>query len=154
MSQFASSTHPQSGMVKSNDHHATLAIHDWVAAFGRVALAALFLWSGYGKLVHLDGNVGYMKAAGVPMAEVLIWPALLVELIGGALLILGWKARWAALALALFTIPATFLFHAFWNVPADQALNAQIHFMKNLAIVGGLLSVVAHGAGRLALERE
>ena len=102
----------------------------------------------------MDGNVGYMKAYGMPAAELLIWPALLVELIGGAMLLAGWKARWAALVLALFTVPATFVFHAYWGVPADQALNQQIHFMKNLAIIGGLLSVFAHGSGPYALDRR
>lgn len=120
----------------------------------RIGLAALFLWSGYSKLIYMDGNVGYMKAYGMPAAELLIWPALLVELIGGAMLLAGWKARWAALVLALFTVPATFVFHAYWGVPADQALNQQIHFMKNLAIIGGLLSVFAHGSGPYALDRR
>ena len=129
------------------------AVTDWAALTGRVALAVLFLWSGYAKLVYMDGNVGYMKAYGMPAAELLIWPALIVELAAGAMLLLGWKARWAAVALALFTIPATFIFHAYWGVPADQVLNQQIHFVKNLAILGGLLSVFAHGSGRFGLDR-
>jgi putative oxidoreductase len=130
------------------------ALYDWAALIGRLGLAALFLWSGYGKLVHMDGNVGYMKAFGLPAADLLIWPVLLVELAAGAMLLVGWKARWAAIALVLFTLPATFIFHAYWSVPADQALNAQIHFMKNLAIVGGLLGIFAHGSGPLALDRR
>lgn len=129
------------------------AVTDWAALVGRVALAVLFLWSGYTKLVYMDGNVGYMKAYGMPAAELLIWPALMVELAAGAMLLLGWKVRWAAVALALFTIPATFIFHAYWGVPADQVLNQQIHFVKNLAILGGLLSVIAHGSGRFGLDR-
>jgi putative oxidoreductase len=126
---------------------------DWISLAGRVALAVLFLWSGYGKLVHIDGNVAYMNAFGLPAAALLIWPVLLVELIGGAMLLAGWKAREAALVLAVFTVVATFLFHAYWNAPADQVLNQQIHFMKNIAIIGGLLGVLAHGSGRLALGR-
>jgi len=129
-------------------------VSDWASLIGRIGLAALFLWSGYAKLAYMDGNVGYMKAYGIPAAELLIWPALLVELVGGAMLLAGWKARWAALALALFTLPATLVFHAYWGVPADQVLNQQIHFMKNLAIVGGLLSVFAHGSGLYALDRR
>jgi len=128
-------------------------LSDWASLAGRIALAALFLWSGYSKLAYMDGNIGYMKAYGMPAADLLIWPALLVELAGGVLLLVGWKARWAALALVVFTIPATFVFHAYWGVPADQVLNQQIHFMKNLAILGGLLGVIAHGSGRLGLER-
>lgn len=130
------------------------ALADWASALGRTGLAAIFLWAGYGKLVHLDGNIGYMKAFGVPAPELLIWPALLAELIGGAMLLIGLKARLAALALIAFTLPASFIFHAWWGAPADQVMNAQIHFMKNLAILGGLLTVVAHGAGRIALDRR
>ncbi|MBI4292228.1 MAG: DoxX family protein [Betaproteobacteria bacterium] len=126
---------------------------DWASLIGRLGLAAVFLWSGYGKLAHMDGNVGYMNAYGMPAADLLIWPALLVELVAGTMLLIGWKARWATLALIVFTIPATFIFHAYWSVPADQVLNQQIHFMKNLAVLGGLLSVLAHGAGRYALVR-
>jgi putative oxidoreductase len=140
-------------MQSNTQVSATSAVTDWAALAGRVLLAGLFLWSAYAKLVYMDGNVGYMKAYGMPAAELLIWPALLLELAGGAMLLLGWKARWAALALVLFTIPATFIFHAYWGVPADQVLNQQIHFMKNLAILGGLFSVIAHGAGRIALDR-
>jgi putative oxidoreductase len=94
-----------------------------------------------------------MKAYGMPAAEVLIWPAALFELVAGAMLILGWKARWAALALAAYTVIATLIFHAYWNVPADQVLDTQTHFMKNVAIVGGLLFVFAHGPARFAIER-
>jgi putative oxidoreductase len=140
-------------MQSNTQGSAAAAITDWAALAGRVVLAALFLWSGYAKLAYMDGNVGYMKAYGMPAAELLIWPALLVELVAGAMLLVGWKARWAALALALFTLTATFIFHAYWGVPADQALNQQIHFMKNLAVFGGLLGVLAHGSGRLGLER-
>ena len=118
-------------------------LSDWASLLGRVGLATVFLWSGYTKLAYMDANVGYMKAYGMPAPELLIWPALLIEIIGGALILVGWKAKWAALAVGLFTIPATFIFHAFWGVPADQVLNQQIHFMKNLAILGGLLFVFA-----------
>ena len=84
----------------------------------------------------------------------MIWPTALVEVVGGAMLVLGWKARWAALALAVFTVAATLVFHAYWSVPADQVMNQQIHFMKNLAIVGGLLLVFAHSSGRYALDNS
>ena len=87
------------------------------------------------------------------MAGLLIWPAALLELIAGAMLAFGWKARWAAIALALFTLVSMFIFHAYWSVPADQVQNQQIHFMKNLAIIGGLLVVFARGSGRYGLER-
>ena len=142
-------------LMQTNTQNVTAsALSDWTSLIGRLGLAALFLWSGYGKLAYMDGNVGYMKAYGMPAAELLIWPVLLVELAAGAMLLVGWKARWAAVALALFTVPATFIFHAYWGVPADQVLNQQIHFMKNLAILGGLLTVFANGSGRYALDQQ
>lgn len=131
----------------------TATLTDWASLLGRVALASLSLWSGYTKIAYTAANVGYMQAYGMPAADILIWPAALLEVIAGVLLVVGWKTRWAALVLIVFTVPATFIFHAYWGVPADQVLNQQIHFMKNLAIVGGLLSVFAHGPGRLALDR-
>ena len=70
------------------------------------------------------------------------------------MLVLGWRARWAALALIVFTVAATLIFHAYWSVPADQVTNQQNEFAKNLAIVGGLLLVLAHGSGRYTLDRS
>lgn len=127
---------------------------DLAALAGRIGLALLFLWSGYGKFAHSAGTIGYMTAYGMPAADILVWPVALVEVLAGAMLLLGWKTRWAALALIVFTLPATFIFHAYWGVPADQVMNQQIHFMKNLAVLGGLLSVFAHGSGGYALDRR
>jgi len=127
---------------------------DVASLIGRIALGALFIWSGYGKLAHMAPNVEYMKAYGMPAPELLIWPAALLELIGGLILVLGWKTRWAALGLAAYTIVAALIFHNFWAVPADQVLNQTIHFMKNIAMVGGLLFVFAHGPGQYAIERS
>ena len=121
---------------------------DWADVLGRIGLALLFLWSGYSKFAYMAANVAYMKAYGMPAAELLIWPAALFELTAGAMLALGWKARWAALALAVYTAIAALIFHRYWSVPADQVLDQQIHFMKNVAIVGGLLFVFARGPAR------
>lgn len=132
----------------------TTQVADWAALLGRIALALIFLWSGYGKLADITGTVGYMNAYHLPMANVLIWPAALLELIGGVMLLAGWKVRWAALALAAFSIVSALIFHNFWAVPPEQALNQTIHFMKNVAIMGGFLQVFAFGAGRYAIERR
>ena len=126
---------------------------DWADVLGRIGLALLFLWSGYTKFAYMAANVAYMKAYGMPAAELLIWAAGVFELIAGAMLVLGWKARWAALALAVYSAVAALIFHRYWSVPADQVLDQQTHFMKNVAIIGGLLFVFAHGSGRLSVER-
>ncbi len=119
-----------------------------VAAIGRLGLAAIFLWSGFGKLMGHDGTVGYIASAGLPFPEIGYWLAVIVEIVGGIALVVGYQTRTAAAALAMFTLVAGFAFH---NLFGD--LNQTIHFMKNAAIVGGLLQVVALGAGTLSLDR-
>lgn len=130
------------------------ATQDWAALAGRLLLAAIFIWAGLGKFMNPAGTVGYMQAYGVPAAGLLVFVAAAVELGGGLLLAVGYQARWAALALIAFTLPASFIFHAYWSVPAEQVMNQQIHFFKNLSIIGGLLTVLAHGAGCLAIGRR
>lgn len=120
---------------------------------GRVLLGLIFVIAGFGKLSDPASTVGYMTAYGMPYAVILVWPAGLLELGGGMLLMVGWCARWAATALVLFTLAVTFIFHASWNVDAAQMQMQQIHFLKNLAIIGGLLYVVAYGGGAYSLSK-
>ncbi len=124
------------------------------SALGRIGVGLLFLWSGFGKFANMAPNIAYMKAYGMPMPDVLIWPSALVEFACGAMIILGWKSRWAAAVLFVFTLIATFIFHAYWSVSAEQVLETQINFMKNIAAMGGLLLVFSYGSGRYALERS
>ena len=127
---------------------------DTTELIARMTLALIFIMSGADKLLlHTASNVQYMQAVGLPLAGFLVYPTGLIELGGGILLAVGYQARLAAAALALFTVAATLLFHNFWAAPADQATLQMIMFMKNLAMVGGLLLVIVHGAGRLALKR-
>ena len=70
------------------------------------------------------------------------------------MLLVGWKARWAALALIVFMIPATLYFHAFWSYPEAQFVNQFHHFFKNLAIIGALFMVMGMGSGALSLDRN
>jgi putative oxidoreductase len=114
---------------------------------GRALLAAIFLISGVGKLFNPAGTIGYISAVGLPLPEVGYALAVVVEIGGGLLLIAGYRTRVAALALAALTLTAAIFFH---NQFADQ--NQFIHFMKNLAIVGGLLQVAIFGAGRLSVD--
>jgi putative oxidoreductase len=119
----------------------------------RILLAAIFILSGYRKIGGFDGTAAYMAAAGLPFARMLLVPTIAIELGGGLLLAFGWKARWAALALFLFLIPATLIFHAFWGPPPERAMMQAAHFQKNLAILGGMLYVVFCGPGRLSIDR-
>ncbi len=122
---------------------------------GRIALAAMFIMSRADKLfAHTAETVQAMEAYHVPLAGLLIYPVGIVELAGGLALAAGYRTRLAALLLALFTAAVSPIFHAFWAVPADQAVVQMLFFTKNLAVFGGLLHVAAHGAGRFALQRE
>jgi putative oxidoreductase len=118
----------------------------------RFLLALMFVGAGISKLTGLAGTAGYIASVGLPMPQVLAVGAGLLELVAGVLLIVGWQARWAALALAAFTLIATFIFHRYWSMPAEQQMMQQLMFMKNLAITGGLFFVFAFGAGTLALD--
>lgn len=128
------------------------AINQYGPLLARILLAAIFVLSGVGKISGFDGTVGYIQSVGLPAASLLAMLTILVEVGGGIMLVIGWKARWAAAALFGFTLLAALLFHAFWASPADQAMMQQTHFMKNLAIAGGMLMFVVHGAGPLAMD--
>lgn len=119
----------------------------YAPVLGRVLLAAIFLISGIGKLFDPAGTIGYIGAVGLPLPEIGYALAVIVEIGGGLLLIAGYRTRMAALSLAALTLGAAIFFH---NQFADQ--NQFIHFMKNLAIVGGLLHVAAFGAGRASVD--
>lgn len=123
-----------------------------LALLGRILLALLFIPAGVGKLTGFAGTVAYTASAGVPLPQVAVALALVVEIVGGLALLLGWQTRWAALALALFTLLASFFFHKFWSLPAEQAGMQQLLFYKNIAVVGGLFAFAAFGAGALSVD--
>jgi putative oxidoreductase len=118
----------------------------------RLLLALLFLPAGIGKLTGFEGTVGYIASAGLPLPEAGAVLALTVEIVGGLALIAGFGTRFAALVLAGFTLAASYFFHNYWTLPADQQFVQQLLFFKNVAVTGGLLSLVAFGAGGWSLD--
>ena len=118
---------------------------------GRVGLGLLFAVSGFGKITGFAGTAGYMASKGMPMAEVLLVGAIAIELVGGLMLLAGFKARWAALAIAAFLVPTTLIFHS----PVGPEAQAQMtQFLKNLSILGGMLYVAAFGPGAWSVDRR
>lgn len=115
---------------------------------GRIMLALLFILAGWNKIPGFENTAAYMAAKGLPMVEVLLVLTIIIELGGGLLILLGWQARWAALAIFLFLIPVTVIFHPFWADPGE--FNA---FFKNLAIMGGMLYIVVYGSGPYSLGK-
>ena len=118
-----------------------------LSLLGRALIALLFIPSGFGKTVGFAGTVGYIASKGVPLPAVAASIAIAVELGLGLLLLAGFKTRWAALGMALFTFVISFIFHAFWNDPSQA-----VSFYKNMAIVGGLLTIVAWGPGAWSVD--
>ena len=123
-----------------------------LALIGRVLLALLFIPAGFSKLTGFAGTVGYIASKGVPMPELAAAAGVGVELGLGLLVLVGFQTRWAALGMALFTLIISFIFHNFWGVPAEQVMAQSQQFFKNMAIVGGLLTVAAWGAGAWSVD--
>ena len=119
---------------------------------GRVLLALMFVLAGFSKLTGIEGTAGYIASAGLPMATALAVIVGLLEFFGGLALMVGFHARWAALALGVFTLLASLLFHNFWAMPADKAFMQQLIFMKNLAVAGGMFVVAGLGAGPASID--
>jgi putative oxidoreductase len=120
---------------------------------GRVLIALIYLLSGFEKFTGFESTVGYIASKNLPLPQVAAIGAIIVELGGGTMLVVGWKARWAAAVLLGFTALAGLIFHNFWAAPALEAANQTTHFLKNVSILGGLLYVVVHGSGPLSIER-
>jgi putative oxidoreductase len=125
----------------------TVAARSVAATAGRVLLAAIFLLSGFSKIAQPEGTIGYIASAGLPFPELAYAAALFVEIGLAAALVVGYRTRLVAGAIAAFSLATAFGFH--FNL-ADQ--NQFIHFFKNVAIAGGLLQIVAFGGGALSLD--
>ena len=119
---------------------------------GRIAIAALFLPAGINKLLGMEGATGYFTSLGLPAVAVLIWVVIAIEILGGLALILGYHTRLVALGLAIFTVLASIVGHAFWAAPVDAAFIAQLLFFKNMAVTGGLLVLASSGAGSISID--
>lgn len=128
------------------------SVQDTFNLAARLLIVALFLPAGFGKLTGFDGTVGYIASADLPLPVLGAALAVAVEIGASLALLVGFGTRIAAGVLAVFTLVASVFFHAYWAAPADQAYMAELLFFKNIAVVGGLLMLVAHGAGRWSLD--
>ena len=123
------------------------ALTSYVPAIGRLLIAVIFLLSGVGKVFAPGGTQAYIAAAGLPLPLLAYLIAVVIEVGGGLLLVLGYQTRAVAAVLIVFTIATALGFHSNF---AEQ--NQMIHFLKNIAISGGLLQIVAFGAGGFSLD--
>jgi putative oxidoreductase len=130
-------------------------MHDYLLALGRVLMSGLFVWGGYGKLMAPGATAQYLALAGVPLPGVTVWVAILVELVGGIMLLVGFKTQWVAGLLAVWSLITGFAVHLVAGVTSADTMIANdnmIHFYKNLAMAGGFMFVLVYGAGRVSVD--
>jgi putative oxidoreductase len=124
------------------------------ALVGRLLIAAIFILSGIAKLTDTAGAAGYMTQAGVPHAETLAIIAGIAEVAGGVALVFGFLTRLAAIGLVIYMAIITVVMHGFWNFEGAEHKMQMVQFMKNLAIIGGLMQVVAFGPSRYSVDKK
>ncbi|MGQ9496264.1 MAG: DoxX family protein [Thermoanaerobaculaceae bacterium] len=126
----------------------------FVLLMGRVLLAMIFLMAGMRKMLAFQGTAADMSSKGVPLVTLALAVTILLEVMGGLSIILGFKARLGAALLALFRIPVTLVYHNFWAFDGQERQMQMLQFMKNLAIMGGLLQVAHFGPGPGSMDEK
>jgi putative oxidoreductase len=119
---------------------------------GRILIVALFLPAGLSKLAGFEGTLAYFASLGISAPIFALVATIVIEIVGGIALLVGYKTRPIAIILAIFTLAAAVTGHAFWAAPADAAFIAQLLFFKNIAVMGGLLVLASAGAGSFSID--
>ena len=127
-------------------------IEPWLTLLGRILLSLIFILSGLGKIGDWSGTAGSMAAKGMVAVPFFLTMAILFELGGGLTVLLGFKALLGAWALVFYLIPVSLIFHNFWAFTGAEQRMQVINFLKNLAIMGGLLLVALRGAGKPCID--
>ena len=130
------------------------AIEKFGPLVGRILIASLFVPFGIGKIFGFNGIVGYIAAHNLPLPQVAAAGTIFVEVVVGLAFLVGFKTRYAALILALFTVLAAIFFHNYWAAPDAMVMAQKTNFFKNMAIAGGLLFVAVNGAGPLSVDNR
>jgi putative oxidoreductase len=138
----------------NNTTTAPTAYNPMLPLIGRICLAAIFLIAGTRKALMFAATVGYFTKLGFPAPTAMVVLTIIFELGASILLIIGWKTRYVAWLLALFVLIATAMAHRFWEFDAAQYANQLNHFLKNVAIIGGLIFVAAFGPGSASVEKS
>lgn len=118
----------------------------------RILISIIFLLSGITKLMTWSGSAAFLASKHFPIASAMLAGAVIVEVLGGLCVLLGFKARFASFIIFLYLIPTTLLIHNFWTMQGMMRADNEIHFLKNLAIMGGLLMVTSYGAGKFSID--
>lgn len=121
---------------------------------GRLLISLIFILSGLSKAISFSAVSAVLAQKGIQGASAFLFVAMLMELIGGLLILLGWYTRLGCWILMIFLLPTTLLFHNFWSVSITDQANQLAHFLKNLTIYGGLILLVCYGPGRWSIDAK
>ncbi|MGC2332989.1 MAG: DoxX family protein [Candidatus Acidiferrales bacterium] len=123
-----------------------------VPLIGRILLSSVFIIAGIGKIGGFSMEEGFVASKHLPLPAVALAIAMIIELVGGLAILVGFYTRFTAWIVFLYLIPTTFIFHNFWTMQGADRLNTMLHFEKNIAIMGGLLLLAAFGAGGFSID--
>lgn len=125
---------------------------DLCAFVGRVLLALLFIPAGIAKIPGFSGSVHYAAAHNLPLPELAIAVSIVIELVFGILILIGWQTRWIAIVYIIYNVVLAFVFHAYWSDPPAQAMGNKINFYKNLGLAGAFFFLLAWGPGGWSVD--
>jgi len=121
---------------------------------GRVFLSFIFLFEAYDSIRFFQNTQEVMTTFGITWRQdLLLSGAIMILILGGTLILIGYRSSFGSILLLLYWVPVTFIVHSFWNDPPELFGGQSIQFMKNLAIIGGLLMVLVNGSGRYSIKR-
>lgn len=131
---------------KENRDRQLYTVDNYLSLLARICLCAIFMWSGINKIIDPISTQENMSAHGMPFTLVFLAGAIALEILGGLSILLGIKTRWGAAMLIIFLVPATLIFHHDLSTELQQAM-----FLKNLAMLGGLLMLIRYGGGDIKI---
>lgn len=131
-----------------------LAVQKVAPLVARILLAHVFILSGVSKIARFGPTAQMIASVDIPAANLVLMLVIALEVGGGLMLLAGWQARWAAAAFCFFILCATMIFHPFWKADAAAMPTQLNNFMKNFALIGGMLYVVVYGAGPLSIDNR
>lgn len=124
-------------------------VMDLFMLLGRICISGMFLWTAYEKIMHWNTTMTYMKTKHVPQVGIVMPVCVALQVIGGLSVLIGWHAHLGAVLLLIVALFSAAKLHAFWSYQGDVREVEKALFMKDVAIIGGLLLILAMGAGHL-----
>ncbi len=127
---------------------------DWIDLMGRIFISLIFFWEAYDSIAYFESVKRTMNTYGLTWnPDLLLTLAIILLIVGGLFILIGYRASAGALMILMYWVPVTFIVHSFWNDPIPERRMQSIQFMKNIAIIGGLMIILVNGAGRFSIKR-